>query len=937
MEHIKDCEADFAFLSETWLTSKNNDVTAVVESYGYQVHHKVRDIPNKTRGGGVAILCLSKYKLKHFNTAVYSSFEHIAYSLMIPGTAKIVMISLYRLQHVACKDFFKDFVELLEALISENCMLLIAGDINIHIDVDSDPHTMEFSQILQSFGLHQVVSGSTQKKGHQLEVVLTNEVDKFSHMVVDDVCLSDHYRISCSFEQGKKVFSEYKTIRFRETQTMDKVGFADLVKSQFETLAIGNQNSFITCVSSYNEILQSSLDVFAPTKEKVIKDVVRAPWFDEEYRDLRKMRRSAEKLWRKSKLMVHQLEFVRLRKETTALAHNKKRTHLRTNIDKAAGSQKALYSVLQTATGQNKVHRYPDKTDCENANNFAKYFVDKVNNIRQDLESKQSSNNYSFEPDHFLPLNNQSKYLNNFDPCTDSEILEIIQEHGLKCCSVDPVPGSVLQSNIEHLVSVWTSLVNLSLSTGSIDGILKQADIIPLLKGSDLDCNELYNFRPVSNLQFLGKLIERVVLKRLKSHMVKNNLETNGQYGYKKGHSTETILVKITNDILIASDQKTATVLLLLDLSAAFDTVDIDRLINILFTEIGIRGTALKWFCSFLKGRTMRVKVNSAYSEVFELQFGVPQGSVLGPILFNIYIRSIYKHIELNGFCIKGFADDHQLYISFTPEFQYFFLGDKIRCVMDRIDEWMNCFFLQLNQSKTQIIVFGPPAIRHKISINGVFVENNKTCIRFRSVVKNLGIYLDSNMSYVNQVNSVVSKAFLSIKNIARIKSFLTSKEKSILLTALVLSKIDFCNSLYYGINGSLLNKLQVVQNSAARLVFNKRKFDHSTGLLYQLHWLPVKDRIFFKINLLVHKALYQPSPNDMQKLVMLNCTRTFNLKGDYRSSSMFADRAFRVYAPQVWNQLPLYLKTESSLSSFKKQLKTFMFRCAFMNTGYVV
>ena len=257
--------------------------------------------------------------------------------------------------------------------------------------------------------------------------------------------------------------------------------------------------------------------------------------------------------------------------------------------------------------------------------------------------------------------------------------------------------------------------------------------------------------------------------------------------------------------------------------------------------------------------------------------------------------------------------------------------------VMEQIDKWMNCFFLKLNQSKTQIIVFGPKSDKSKICINGVFVENDATCIRFKSVVKNLGIFLDSDLSYTDQVSSVVSRSFLCIKNIARIKTFLTSKEKCTLLTALILSKLDYCNSLYYGINCSLLKKLQVVQNSAARLVFNRRKFDHSSGLLFQLHWLPIKNRIEYKIDLLIHKTLYHASPEDIQNMVSLHSTRTFNLKGDYRSISSNGDRAFIVYAVHTWNRLPLYLKTETSLVIFKKSLKTFLFNEAFINLGYIV
>ena len=937
MEHVKDCEAHFVFLTETWLTSQNNDVTAIIKSHGYKLYHHVRDNPLKQSGGGVAILYLDKYKLKKFTTSMYASFEHIAYSVCVSGCDKVLLISLYRLQHVCLNNFFQDFLELLEGLMTTNCIIIIGGDVNIHLNEQSNPHTEEFKRILELFGLTLLVSGPTHKKGNHLDVLITNAADKFSNVLVTDVCLSDHFRISCSFNTGIKMLSKYKTIRFRETKSMDHVGFSKSVKVGLELSNISSSTSFEASISSYNSVLKSALDTYAPLKEKVIKDVATASWFDEGYRDLRKKRRNAEKLWRKTKLHVHELEFRRLRKETTALAKTKKKSHCRTKIDEARGNQKRLYSVLWDITGQKEPPCFPDMSDQENANQFAQYFIDKVEGIRQNIESNKTVNGSQYYTSTSPVFDNQNGYLDTFELSSDLEITEIISEHGFKCSFTDPLPADVLKCHVNFLIPIWTSLVNLSLSTGSIDGILKESVISPLLKGSGLDFEVKKNFRPVSNLQFLEKLIERVVSKRLKRHMAQNNLESNHQYGYKRGYSTETILVKVTNDILIASDKKTATVLLLLDLSSAFDTVDINRLISILFTEIGLRGTALQWFCSFLKKRTMRVKVNGAYSEIFELEFGVPQGSVLGPILFNIYIRSIYKYIQSSGFIIKGFADDHQLYVSFSPEFQYSLLGDRIRFVMDQIDDWMNHFFLKLNQSKTQIIVFGPESIRSKIAINGVFIENSTTCIRFKTIVKNLGVFLDVNLSFSEQIKAVAGTAFASIKNIARVKSFLTAKEKCTLLTSLVLSKIDYCNCLYYGVNSSLINKLQVVENSAARLVFDKRKFDHSSGLLYELHWLPVKERITYKINLLIHKTLYHLSPNDIQDMITIHSTRTFNLKGNYRSTSSYGDRAFTVYAPQVWNQLPLSLKTESSLNKFKKNLKTYLFRNAFINTGHIV
>ena len=375
---------------------------------------------------------------------------------------------------------------------------------------------------------------------------------------------------------------------------------------------------------------------------------------------------------------------------------------------------------------------------------------------------------------------------------------------------------------------------------------LKHAFVSPLLKNSNLDTDEFKNFRPVSNLEFLGKLIERVVLKRLSAHLDDNNLNISQQYGYKKGHSCETLLVNLINDVLLGFDNNFATVLLQLDLSAVFDTVNINILLSILQYQIGIRGIAYKWFSSFLYDRTMSVKVNESYSKVHVLKSGVAQGSVLGPVLLNIYIRSFYKFVEREGFEIKGFADDHQIYASFSPTYQYQFLVSKLECIFASVDLWMSKFFLKLNPLKSQIIVFCNDILKRQlaININGNFLNNS--CIRFCKTVKNLGFTLDTHLTLEQQVQECVSSVFASIKSIARIKHHLTRQEVTILVSSLVVSKLDYCNALHYGISSSLTKKLQYAQNCSARLTHNKRKYDHVTELLIDLHWLPIKYRILY-------------------------------------------------------------------------------------------
>ena len=241
----------------------------------------------------------------------------------------------------------------------------------------------------------------------------------------------------------------------------------------------------------------------------------------------------------------------------------------------------------------------------------------------------------------------------------------------------------------------------------------------------------------------------------------------------------------------------------------------------------------------------------------------------------------------------------------------------------------MKSFFLKLNADKTQIIVFGPNAVTDKVCIHGTFVGENR-CIRFSNTVSNLGVLLDSNLTFAAQVNKTVSAVFLSIKNISRISSFLTVKEKATLVCSLILSKLDYANSLYYGINSNLLSKLQYAQNSAERLVYKRRKHDHVTDVMKDLHWLPVKHRVTYKILLIVHKGFYGNSPQEINDLLIIDSSRTFNLRIDVHKTR-YGSRAFSTYAGRVWNVLPMYLKLESNTPSLKKLLKTYLFNLEYI------
>lgn len=718
-------------------------------------------------------------------------------------------------------------------------------------------------------------------------------------------------KVTCAPEIKK-----YKTISYRNCKSINIENFNNDVS---ESLDIST-GTFGDRINNYTEVMTNTLNKHAPLKTKRIKLVPDAPWFDGEYAELRRQRRRAEKLYRRTGLLTDRKKYVDLRKQTTTLAYCKKRRFYDEKLD--TSNNKVLFSVVNKLLDDKQDAVLPTATsDKDLADSFMNYFVNKIAKLRSQFTKPAETNPLAFNTDTNV------KCLSVFDYTTTDEVLQIIMSYGIKCSSEDPLTVELMKSNLDYLIPIWVQLINISLEEGSLE-CLKSAVILPLIKELDafVDTDILKNYRPVSNLLFLEKLIERIVAIRLDKHMTENDLHIQCQYGYKRNHSTEALLVKVVNELLLACDDLIPTILMLLDLSAAFDTVDQKKMLAILKYEIGITGKALKWFESFLCGRSQRVKVGDSYSFIAELFFGVTQGSVLGPPLFNVYIRSLYPYIQPMKFDIYGFADDHQLLKTFMPILQIQALeGDINKCFI-MLSKWMEDHFLCLNNSKTKILVVAPPSVKAKIHLHGTYINNS--CVRFVENAKNLGVILDDELTFENQITAVVKSCFGTIRNLSKIKSFLNYKHLKVLVSACVFSKIDYANSLYYGISSALLRKLQAVQNSAVKLIRSKGNSGMSIEAhLRNFHWLPVKDRITFKILLTVHKCLIGKAPDSLSEFMNYNTSDRTRKLEQYRSKRMYGERAFSRVGSKMWNLLPMDIRVEMDTEKFKVLLKTFLFK----------
>ena len=357
------------------------------------------------------------------------------------------------------------------------------------------------------------------------------------------------------------------------------------------------------------------------------------------------------------------------------------------------------------------------------------------------------------------------------------------------------------------------------------------------------------------------------------------------------------------------------------------------QIINRLENKYGISGLALEWLKSYLQERPQRVKVNGTYSDPKGNSFGVPQGSVLGPLLFSLYYGPLEDVIRAHGIDTMMYAYDCQLYIIMKRSKGRVAL-DQLELCIDDVLLWNTQNGLKCNPTKTEVIYFYS---RYMPSDSNSHFRVGTAIIEPVNEVRDLGITLDSTLTLRTHINNISRSGSLSLHELSKIRKFLSQKDTERVVHAFISSKLDYCNGLFYGLPSSEIQKLQRLQNAAARLITRTKKFDHITPVLINLHWLPIEHRVIFKLLLFTYKALHGLAPDYLANLLTfykpvrtLRSSRSINLFVPRSRTSTYGDRSFACVSPRLWNKLPDFIRHSETLDSFKTRLKTHLFKTAF-------
>ncbi len=385
----------------------------------------------------------------------------------------------------------------------------------------------------------------------------------------------------------------------------------------------------------------------------------------------------------------------------------------------------------------------------------------------------------------------------------------------------------------------------------------------------------------------------------------------------------------------MAADAGSPSLLILLDLTAAFDTVDHSILLYRLHHTISLSDSVCNWFSSYLTGRMEYVALGEAKSVTHNVTCGVPQGSVFGPLLFILYMLPLGYVISRHGISFHCYADDTQLYLKTNSSTSAALSSSTMTTCLEEVEAWMSQTFLQLNGSKTEAILVGTPhQIQTSVISSVTFSGQN---IPLSTSVTNLGVKMDSHLTFETHVKQLCKTSFFHLGNIARLRPMLTIADAEKLVHAFVSSRLDYCNALLIRIPGKNLQKLQYIQNSAARILMRVRKYDHITPILKSLHWLPVSFRIVYKVSLFTHQCIHGDAPSYLKELLtpqssnrMLRSASSYLLKTPRTKLRTMGDRAFCSSALSLWNALPVHLWTPQPVKAFKRGLKTYLLSKAF-------
>lgn len=938
-EMFRDCKAHFLTFSETKLDDSITDSQIEIENYSV-----IRNDRNRN-GGGVCMYVRNNVVFITRPDLHHSSLETVWVEVILERAKNILIGTVYRPPDQS------DFYDLLEESLAkvDGVEKHLIGDWNTDMLRKEAPVFRSFSRMCDLHGLSQLITHPTRvNESSQTIIDLVVTTDK-SNITTSGaiVCgLSDHYMIYCTRKIQKPKAGCHKTVTARNLKTYSSEAFnhklanldwsPELESSQVDEAWLGFKSKFL-----------ATLNTLAPLRTIRVK-ARSEPWMNSDILDSIKLRdkKFAEARECKSKLNKHpnhdletnlkelQKQGKILRNRTNALVTSAKKNHISDKIDENINKPRELWKLLNSQlkcsqklkTAFHKINILFGNDLITKTIDVAHHLNNHFTTIASTLVDKLPSPPGLFGTKHIIAFyRNLGVREDDFKlstVTTDEVFKKLSALHQHKATGHDKIPPKFLRDSAASLAPIIAHIINLSIKQGHVPQDFKLAKVTPLhKKGSKLDPG---NYRPISILSSISKIMEKIVYEQVTKYLEENRLIYEFQSGFRSSHSTDTCLLYLTDRIKHEVDSGKYCGMVMLDLQKAFDTVNHSILINKL-KALGFDKPTVSWMRSYLEGREQVVEVSGTLSSPLPVSCGVPQGSILGPLLFLIYVNDMVSACECNLFL---FADDSALLVSGRDIVQ---VENTLSSELSRICAWLSDNKLSIHLGKTESILFGSNFNLKRVDSFSIKVGDN--VITRKNEITYLGCILEANLSSDAMTSKVIRKISHRTRFLYRIAPLVNKTALKLLARALIQPFFDYGVHIWYrSASKALKNRLQTAQNKLVRLQHNlpsRAHLNHSHFV--SLGWLTVADRVqhlamglVYKIHYTTKVPMYLTSYFKNVKDVHSYNTRgssTDHVQPRYRSNKGL--NSFSYYAAKMWNALPKALKECKSLPSFKNALKS--------------
>lgn len=880
----------------------HQEYTTLYEISGYNGYFNVRNV----HGGGVAMFLkddIISEKVPEFTV----SLPHIE-TLSVATKQKFsraIYICIYRPPNGKFSEFYESLQDILSEINTSHKYksIFVLGDLNIDM-LKPAANTIDFINLMYSYSLFPTINRPTrvsEETASLIDHIWTTEIHKNSKNFIIETDITDHYPIVSQFaiffpEQGKKLVKK-RVIHDDKMQnfilTMQSTDWTEILNCEYA------QEAFDLFHAKFIHAFENQFPVRIISDRR--KNAI-SPYITTSLKKCITEKNRLKALFKKWPITYGET-YRKYRNKLVNILRAAKNQYYKDKLNEYMNDPKKQWSILNSLMG-----RTQSKSDVIELNppreNSAEAFNSHFSNIN--IGQTQSPTRHR----RYLTLDIMHSLF--MEPTSGTEITGIIFSIKSNSPGYDDIPSNLLKKISPYISSPLCHVFNLCLREGHFPDQMKLAKVLPIHKSGDKHL--VSNYRPISILPSLGKIFETIINIRLSKYLEKNNLLADEQFGFRDNRSTEKAVLRFVQEVFKALEAKDYPIGIFIDLSKAFDSLNHEILFDKL-VHLGIRGTCLKLFKSYLGNRKQFVQCNNEMSSVTTIRRGVPQGSILGPTLFLIYINDLTKASEKFHFTI--YADDTTLLLKDTSLDG---LHTALNSELNKIEKWVHDNDLKINTTKTKCVLFKNRSLQFKfpeIVINGEPISV-VSCTKF------LGLKIDENLNWKQHIDDVCGKLSKITGILYRTRYNLTADIMMSLYYSLFYSQLTYCISIWAGTWTTFLKPLQIAQDKFIRCINFMKKFQSTKEIYKSKKILNIKSiHNYFSI-LLIKKTFEHGSPferihrdrqtraNDLDLIIPPFRTELFK-------NSIICS------GPRNFNNLPADIKeliTERNISTFKKKLK---------------